>query len=90
MTYLETALCPVFSGRWMSGGMKPDANIFDTISLRCWAGAFSLWGRNIGVRALQVFSGMDGNDMLRRLAPDLSKRRLQLTRAAPRSTAAAG
>jgi hypothetical protein len=40
--------------------------------LRCWTGTFSLWGRNIGVRALRVFSGMDGSDMLRGMAPDLS------------------
>ena len=40
--------------------------------LRCWSGTFSLWGRNVGIRALQAFSGMDGSDMLHRLAPDLS------------------
>ena len=40
-------------------------------TLQCWVGTFSLWGREVGLRALQAFSGMDGNDMLRRLAPDL-------------------
>jgi DNA-binding NtrC family response regulator len=35
MTYLETVLCPIISviskRRWMSGNMKRDANILDTI-----------------------------------------------------------
>ena len=47
--------------------------------LRCWAGTFSLWGRDVGTRFLQAFSGMDGSDMLRRLAPDLSaKERMKI------------
>ena len=40
-------------------------------TLQCWVGTFLLWGREVSLRALQAFSGMDGNDMLRRLAPDL-------------------
>jgi beta-phosphoglucomutase-like phosphatase (HAD superfamily) len=47
--------------------------------LRCWAGTFSLRGRDVGTRFLQAFSGMDGSDMLRRLAPDLSaKERMKI------------
>jgi HAD superfamily hydrolase (TIGR01509 family) len=40
--------------------------------LRCWSGTFSLLGRDVSTRTLQAFSGMDGSDLLHRLAPDLS------------------
>ncbi len=39
--------------------------------LRCWVESLSLYGRHVGIRSLQAFSGMDGNDMLRKLVPDL-------------------
>ena len=39
--------------------------------LRCLHETLRLHGRVIPIATLQQFSGMDGNDMLERLAPDL-------------------
>jgi HAD superfamily hydrolase (TIGR01509 family) len=41
--------------------------------LRCLHETLQLHGRVISVSTLQQFSGMDGNDMLERLAPDLEE-----------------